>query len=115
RPLLRARRAAPAGGDGTPGERAEPARTGQARVPRGGTVPPLPRRRRRVARPPLLRDDRGGAADGRGRRTGRRVGVGRAGLLTRRFAGPDAADRHERDGVVDRAAVERLSGGSPTR
>ena len=81
RPLLRARRAAPPGGDGPSGERRQPARARQARVPRGGAVPPLPRRRRRVARPPLLRDDGRGAADGRHRRTGRGVGVGRAGLM----------------------------------
>ena len=40
----------------------QPAGAGQARLPRGGAVPPLPRRRRRVARPLLLRADRRGAA-----------------------------------------------------
>ena len=34
-------------------------------LPAGGRVPALPRRRRRLARPPLLRDDRRGAADRR--------------------------------------------------
>ena len=93
RPLFRVRRAAPAGGDRTAGERAEPAGAGQARVPRRGAVPPLPRCRRRVARPPVLRHDDGGAADGRHRRPGRRVGVGRAGPLIRTTRHPRGSQR----------------------
>ena len=50
-----------------PENAAEPAGAGQARLPRGGAVPPLPRRRRRMARPPVLRVHHRGPPD-RGRR-----------------------------------------------
>ena len=61
-----------------PENAAEPAGTGQARVPAGGLVPPLPRRRRRLAGSLLLRADRRGGQPGRSGRA-----VGRAGRAER--------------------------------
>ena len=49
---LRAGEAASVRGDGAAGERRQPRRAGEGRVPRGGPAAALPRRRRRVARPP---------------------------------------------------------------
>ena len=49
---------------------AESAGAGQARVPEGRAVPPLPRRRRRLAGSFLLRPHRGGGSAGRASRRG---------------------------------------------